>query len=177
VTKNHLGKLLLKQLLVNNQGNRSQAKCLGNSRSAGSLPPPPVVSRSRIATVALRQIGPYQKSVDLLIPKLPYTRFLRELTQEFQPPITQGYRWQGAGFLATQTAAEDYQTKQLEDANVCTLHSKRCTVMPKDIQLVCRIKGEETVTTSNSVAGIYKYCSNWKANIRMHKTRKMRRER
>jgi hypothetical protein len=37
-------------------------------------------------TVALCQIHPYQKSVDLLIPKLPYTRFLRELTQEFQPP-------------------------------------------------------------------------------------------
>ncbi|KAL7503786.1 hypothetical protein ACHAXN_001527 [Cyclotella atomus] len=83
-------------------------------------------------TVALCQIHPYQKSVDLLIPKLPYTRFLRELTQEYN----EGYRWQGAGILKTQTAAEDYLTKQLKDANVCALHSKRCTVMPKDIQLV-----------------------------------------
>ena len=101
-------------------------------------------------TVALREIRRYQKSIDLLIPKFPYTRFLRELTQEFQPPSTQipdnnneGYRWQGAGILATQTAAEYYLTKQLEDANVCALHSKRCTVMPKDIQLVHRIKARK----------------------------------
>ncbi|KAL7502898.1 hypothetical protein ACHAXN_000769, partial [Cyclotella atomus] len=147
VAKYHLAKLLLKQLLVNNQGNRSQAKCLGNSRSQPEVCPhhrwcQEAASLYHPGTVALCQIRRYQKSVDLLIPKLPYTRFIRELTQEFQPPITQGYRWQGAGILATQTAAEDYLTKQLKDANVCALHSKRCTVMPKDIQLVRRINGE-----------------------------------
>jgi hypothetical protein len=69
----------------------------------------------------------------------------------------------GAAILASQTAAEDYLTKQFEDANVCALHTKRCTIMPKDIQLVRRIKGEGTVITdTNKVAAIYKYCNTWK---------------
>ncbi|KAL7502330.1 hypothetical protein ACHAXN_000309, partial [Cyclotella atomus] len=121
-------------------------------------------------TVLLREIRPYQKSVDLMFPKAPYMRFLRLLQQDSPSEYKRrdngdDYRWhQGAAILATQTAAEDYLTRQLEDANVCALHSKRCTVMPKDIQLVRHIKGEETVTTSNSVADIYEDCNNWKAN-------------
>ena len=29
-----------------------------------------------------------------------------------------------------------------EDTNLCTLHAKRITIMPKDIQLARRIRGE-----------------------------------
>jgi histone H3 len=87
-----------------------------------------------------------------MIPKMPYVKLLREITQDQckQPKDGNDYRWQGAAILATQTAVEDYLTVQLEDANVCALHSKRCTVMPEDIQLVRRIKGEETVITRPS---------------------------
>ena len=68
--------------------------------------------------------------------------------------------------LASQTAAEDYLTKQFEDANVCALHTKRCTIMPKDIQLVRHIKGEETViTNTNKVAELYKNCNEWETTI------------
>ena len=121
--------------------------------------------RYRPGTVALREIRRYQKSTNLMIPKMPYVKLLREITQDQckQPKDGNDYRWQGAAILATQTAAEDYLTVQLEDANVCALHSKRVTVMPKDIQLVRRIKGEETVITdTNKVAAIYKYCNTWK---------------
>ncbi len=126
-----------------------------NRRSAPTTGGVKKPHRYRPGTVALREIRR----------KMPYVKLLREITQDQckQPKDGNDYRWQGAAILATQTAAEDYLTVQLEDANVCALHSKRVTVMPKDIQLVRRIKGEETVITdTNKVAAIYKYCNTWK---------------
>ena len=116
--------------------------------------------RYRPGTVSLREIRRYQKSTNLLIPKLCYQRLVREINEHHKCKERGGdlpFRWQGSAILATQTVAEDYLTTQLEDANVCAIHAKRVTVMPKDIQLVRRIKGEQIVTTSrNSVAAIYK---------------------
>ena len=40
--------------------------------------------RWRPGTVALREIRRYQKSTDLLIPKLPFQRLIRELTNELR---------------------------------------------------------------------------------------------
>ena len=131
-----------------------------NRRSAPTTGGVKKPHRYRPGTVALREIRRYQKSTNLMIPKMPYVKLLREITQDQckQPKDGNDYRWQGAAILATQTAAEDYLTVQLEDANVCALHSKRVTVMPKDIQLVRRIKGEEAIITNrNSVAAIYKH--------------------
>ena len=131
-----------------------------NRRSAPATGGVKKPHRYRPGTVALREIRRYQKSTNLMIPKMLYVKLLREITQDQckQPKDGNDYRWQGAAILATQTAAEDYLTVQLEDANVCALHSKRVTVMPKDIQLVRRIKGEEAVITNrNSVAAIYNH--------------------
>ena len=106
--------------------------------------------RYRPGTVALREIRRYQKSTNLMIPKMPFVKIVRKITQdEGKRVFEKDYRWQGAALLASQTAAEDYLTVQLEDANVCALHTKRCTVMPKDIQLVRRIKGETQVKSTN----------------------------
>lgn len=44
--------------------------------------------------------------------------------------------------LALQEAAEAYLIGVFEDANLCAIHAKRVTVMPKDIQLARRIRGE-----------------------------------
>ncbi|KAG4938910.1 hypothetical protein JHK82_044652 [Glycine max] len=35
-----------------------------------------------------------------------------------------------------------YLVGLFEDTNLCAIHAKRVTIMPKDIQLACRIKGE-----------------------------------
>ena len=121
--------------------------------------------RYRPGTVSLREIRRYQKSTDLLIAKGPYVRVIRELARKHKTYDDGEYRWQGAAILARQTAAEDYLTRQFEDANVCAIHSKRCTIMPKDIQLVRRIKGEETVNT-NKNAELYKNCNEWASTIK-----------
>uniref|UniRef100_A0A8B9Z3N5 Core Histone H2A/H2B/H3 domain-containing protein n=1 Tax=Bos mutus grunniens TaxID=30521 RepID=A0A8B9Z3N5_BOSMU len=39
-------------------------------------------------------------------------------------------------------ASEAYLVGLFEDANLCAIHAKRVTIMPKDIQLARRIRGE-----------------------------------
>ena len=44
---------------------------------------------------------------------------------------------------ALQEAAEAYLVGLDEDVNLCALHAKRVTIMPKDIQLARRIRGKK----------------------------------
>lgn len=94
--------------------------------------------RFRPGTVALREIRKYQKSTELLIRKLPFQRLVREIAQEFKT----GLRFQGSAILALQEASEAYLVGMFEDTNLCAIHAKRVTIMPKDIQLARRIRGE-----------------------------------
>ncbi|KAF5806820.1 putative transcription factor Hap3/NF-YB family [Helianthus annuus] len=43
--------------------------------------------RFRLGTVALREIMKYQKSNELLIRKLPFQRFVREISQDFKTDL------------------------------------------------------------------------------------------
>ena len=44
--------------------------------------------------------------------------------------------------LVCAQATEAYQVGLFEDTNLCAIHAKRVTIMPKDIQLARRIRGE-----------------------------------
>jgi histone H3 len=96
--------------------------------------------RYRPGTVALREIRRYQKSTDLLIRKLPFQRLVREIAQDFKNDL----RFQGTAILALQEASESYLVSLFEDTNLCAIHAKRVTIMPKDIQLARRIRGERS---------------------------------
>jgi histone H3 len=101
----------------------------------------PLVSltcRYRPGTVALREIRKYQKSTELLIRKLPFQRLVREIAQDFKTDL----RFQSSAVLALQEAAEAYLVGLFEDTNLAAIHAKRVTIMPKDIQLARRIRGE-----------------------------------
>lgn len=98
--------------------------------------------RFRPGTVALREIRRYQKSTDLLIRKLPFQRLVREITQEIGAATGKTYRFQSSGLAALQEAAEAYLVSLFEDTNLCAIHAKRVTIMPKDMQLARRIRGE-----------------------------------
>ena len=50
----------------------------------------------------------------------------------------------GSAVLALQEAAEAYLVGLFEDTNLCAIHAKRVTIMPKDIQLARRIRGERS---------------------------------
>ena len=94
--------------------------------------------RFRPGTVALREIRRYQRSTDLLIRKAPFRRLVMEIAQDMRNDI----RFQSLAVLALQEAAEAHLIGLFEDTNLCALHAKRVTIMPKDIQLARRIRAE-----------------------------------
>ena len=95
--------------------------------------------RYRPSTVALREIQRYQKSTELLIRKLPFQRLVREIAQDLDK---MSIHFQSGAIIALQEALEAYLVGLLEDANLCAVHAKRVNIMPKDIQLARRIRGE-----------------------------------
>jgi histone H3 len=94
--------------------------------------------RFRPGTVALREIRRFQKGTELLIRKLPFQRLVREIAAEHKNDL----RFQSSAVLALQEATEAYLVGLFEDTNLCAIHAKRVTIMPKDIQLARRIRGE-----------------------------------
>lgn len=110
--------------------------------------------RNHPGTVALREIRKYQKTTDLLIRRLPFQRLVREIAQDHKTDL----RFQASAILALQEAMESYLVHTCEDANVCAIHAKRMTVMPRDIELAHRISGDKVAvvgsvsarTTANS---------------------------
>ena len=49
--------------------------------------------------------------------------------------------WQTSAIQALQEAAEAYLVGLFEDTNIVALNSKRVTIMPRDMQVVRRIRG------------------------------------
>ncbi len=94
--------------------------------------------RYRPGTVALREIRRYQKTSDLLIKKAPFQRLVREIAESIRPDM----RFQRTSVMALQEAAEAYLVGLFEDTNLCAIHANRVTIMPKDIQLARRIRGD-----------------------------------
>ena len=93
---------------------------------------------STIGENALREIRMYQKSTDLLLRRLPFARLVKEIQMNY---TREPYRWQGSAILALQEAAEAHLVGLFEDCNLCAIHGKRVTIMPKDMQLARRIRG------------------------------------
>ena len=134
-TKNPVKKLTAAQACKNvAKANQAQQRNLGNRQTGGLKRP----MRWRPGTVALREIRRYQKTTELLIRKLPFNRLVREIAQDF----TTNLRFQAQAIGALQEAAEAYLVRLFEDTNLCAIHAKRVTIMPKDIQLARRIRGE-----------------------------------
>ena len=87
---------------------------------------------------ALREIRRYQHTTDLLIRRLPFARLVREIQQGL---TNRQYSWQASAILALQEASEAHLIGLFEDCNLCAIHGKRVTIMPKDMQLARRIRG------------------------------------
>ena len=136
VTKNPIKKLTPAQARKNvAKANQAAQQNLGNPPKTGGLKRP---MRYRPGTVALREIRRYQKTTELLIRKLPFSRLVREVTQDFKTDL----RFQAQAIMALQEAAEAYLVGLFDDTNLCAIHAKRVTIMPKDMQLARRIRGE-----------------------------------
>ena len=95
-------------------------------------------NRYRPGCLALQEICHYQKRTNLLIHKLPFQRLIRELAQKFKVDV----RFRSSALMALQEAAEAYLIRLFEDMNLCAIHAKQVTIMPKDIPLARCIRGE-----------------------------------
>ena len=104
--------------------------------------------RKRPGTKALKEIRKYQKSVELLIPKISFGRVVRDVQLEFN---NENLRWKAKAMEALQTAAEQYIVEVFQDANLCAIHTGRVTMMVKDIQLARRIRGPKYFESSMPV--------------------------
>ena len=129
--------------------------------------------RYRPGTLALREIRHYQKKTNLLIRRAPFARLVKEIAQdcmqemrfrssaiganllirrapfarlvkEIAQDCMQEMRFRSSAIGALQEAAEAYLVGLFEDTNLCAIHAKRITIMPRDIQLARRIRGERT---------------------------------
>merc|ERR1719479_114086 len=58
----------------------------------------------------------------------PFMRLVREIANDFKNDL----RFQSSAVLALQEAAEAYMVGLFEDTNLCAIHAKRVTIMPKD---------------------------------------------
>ena len=112
-----------------------QKRKIHEARMQGRLIKP---HRYRAGTAALKDIRHFQGSTALLIRKLPFQRVVREIAQDFKTDL----RFQSAAVLCLQEATEAYLVRLFDNANLCAIHARRVTIMPKDLFLARRIRGE-----------------------------------
>ena len=94
--------------------------------------------RYRPGSLALQEVHYYQERSNLLIRKLPFQRLVTEIAQGFKQDV----RFRSASMMALQEACEAFLVRLFEDTNLCAIHAKCVTIMPKDIQLARHIRSE-----------------------------------
>ena len=96
-----------------------------------------VTRKYRPGIGALKEIRFYQKEYGVICSKIACARLFREIAED----VKKGLRWQ-AVIMALQEAMEDYLVNLFCDCVIEAIHGRRVTVMPKDIHITRRIRGE-----------------------------------
>lgn len=117
----------------------------GRGKQLPSAGRPGVKSGSRLKNGqgALREIRALQKTTNNLIPKAPFHRLVREITQSVSNEEGGGrheIRYQTMALEALQEATETYLIRLFEDSYLCALHARRVTLFTKDIELCRRLR-------------------------------------
>ena len=95
--------------------------------------------RYRPGIVALHEIRRFQKNTELLIRKAPFQRLVGEIVIKRKEDV----RFQSTAVLALQEASEAYMVGMFEDTNLAALHAKRVTILPRDLALARRLRGDK----------------------------------
>lgn len=142
------------------QKNSSPGKCPRNhfppqggkgKHSAKFAPPGGIKKKRRFrpSIVALREIRKYQKGTELLIPKLPFQRLVREIAGQIKADL----RFTSDAIAALQESSEAFLVQMYEDVTLIAAHNKRVTIMVKDIRLARKLRGEDNVGISAKIRG------------------------
>ena len=138
----------LKRVLAERRGEERGRAAAGMAKKGGQRAPKGGVRGRcgcRPEAVALKQIRQYQKSTELLIRKLPFQRLVREIagdSEVIRSPLCGGVGFQSAAIMALQEATEAYLVGLFEDSNLCAIHARRVTIVPRGVQLARRIRSE-----------------------------------
>ena len=99
--------------------------------------------------MALHEIQRYQQFTENLIKRTPFNKLIKEICQEYRicpdgpgTPSVQMH-FQSTVLAALQEAAENFLIGLFEDVNLLAIHAKRVTMMPRDIRLALRIRGDQ----------------------------------
>lgn len=85
----------------------------------------------------IREIRRLQNSTNLLIPKAPFQRLVREIMAGYAP---YGIRMQGKALLAIQETAEDFLIDVFEDTVLLVHHRGRVTINNRDYDMAMRLR-------------------------------------
>lgn len=92
----------------------------------------------KLSKTIIREIRKLQSSTTLCIPKLPFSRVIREVLMEC---TSVNMKLERKALEALQEAAEVYITQLFEDSNRCAMHARRVTLQPIDMKLALHIRG------------------------------------
>lgn len=134
ITKSQSGKAPRKRIISKQAVSASQTINTKNQIST-----PTFHKRFKPGANAIREIKKFQKSTDLLFPKLPFQRMVRSMVLGRSIDDT-GIRFQSNAISTLQEATERHLISFYEDAYSCANHAKRVTLMKKDLQLIRRLK-------------------------------------
>ncbi|KAJ1360852.1 centromeric DNA-binding histone H3-like protein cse4 [Parelaphostrongylus tenuis] len=101
---------------------------------------------------ALRKVRHLQRTTGLIILRLPFQRVVRDVAREVlrKRNINGEFTWQANALLALQEATEVYLACLFDDTNLAAIHARRITIMPRDMQLVRRLRGENSTMSATS---------------------------
>ncbi len=111
--------------------NSSSASCPSRCvRGPGSARPPSFLPQPHHPLTPTPSPHPHHRPF-LSTPTFIIQRLVREVAHDFRTDL----RFQGSALLAMQEAAEAYLIGLFEDSQLCAIHAKRVTIMPKDMQV------------------------------------------
>ncbi|MCJ1471220.1 centromeric DNA-binding histone H3-like protein cse4, partial [Pseudocyphellaria aurata] len=110
----------------------TKRKSVAAAKAAETEAAPRKPRRYHPGTLALREIRRYQRTTDLLLLKLPFSRLVREIALSLVLPGGESLRWQSQAIQALQESCEAFMVHLFEDTNLCAIHAKRVTIMQKD---------------------------------------------
>lgn len=93
--------------------------------------------RFRPGTVAIREIRKEQKSTDLIFPKTPFQRLVREIAQDMNK---EELLWSGDAIEALQVASEAFLIELFQDSNDLAIFRDCETIEPRDMQMALKLR-------------------------------------
>ena len=98
--------------------------------------------RFRAGTVALREIRKLQRTTNLQIPKLRFSKLVREIASQMGAEAG-SKRFTQTALDALQEAAETYIVNCFATTNLAAIHRGRMTIFPKDMKIATKLVNEQ----------------------------------